>query len=178
MIGVTGVSGSGKSSLVTNVLYKGIHRSLYRSKEEPGLFDKIEGLENIKKVIEISQSPIGRTPRSNPATYTGVFDDIRELYAKTNESKIRGFTKSRFSFNVKGGRCESCRGDGVMRISMHFLPDVYVKCDVCHGKRYNRETLAVKYKEANISDVLNMRVSEALEFLIIFLKLRQIKNFK
>jgi len=164
MIGVTGVSGSGKSSLVTNVLYKGIHRSLYRSKEEPGLFDKIEGLENIKKVIEISQSPIGRTPRSNPATYTGVFDDIRELYAKTNESKIRGFTKSRFSFNVKGGRCESCRGDGVMRISMHFLPDVYVKCDVCHGKRYNRETLAVKYKEANISDVLNMRVSEALEF--------------
>lgn len=164
MIAVTGVSGSGKSSLVNDVLYKGLHRVLYRSKEEPGLFDKIEGTEHIKRIIDISQSPIGRTPRSNPATYTGVFDDIRDLYAQTNESKVRGFTKSRFSFNVKGGRCESCRGDGVMRISMHFLPDVYVKCDVCHGKRYNRETLQVKYRGKTISDILKMTVEDALSF--------------
>ncbi|MFA5719850.1 MAG: excinuclease ABC subunit UvrA [Acholeplasmataceae bacterium] len=164
MIAVTGVSGSGKSSLVNEVLYKGLHRILYRSKEEPGLFDKIEGSEHIKRIIDISQSPIGRTPRSNPATYTGVFDDIRDLYAQTNESKVRGFTKSRFSFNVKGGRCESCRGDGVMRISMHFLPDVYVKCDVCNGKRYNRETLQVKYKGKTISDILKMTVEDALVF--------------
>lgn len=173
LILVTGVSGSGKSSLVNDVLYKGIHRLIYKAKEEPGLFDDITGVENIKKLIEISQTPIGRTPRSNPATYTGVFDDIRDLYAETNESKIRGFTKSRFSFNVKGGRCESCRGDGVKRISMHFLPDVFVKCDVCHGKRYNRETLQVKYKDKTISDVLMMRVDEALEF---FKNIPKIKN--
>lgn len=164
LIVVTGVSGSGKSSLINDVLYKGIHRLIYKAKEEPGLFDKITGAESIKKLIEISQTPIGRTPRSNPSTYTGVFDDIRDLYAETNESKIRGFTKSRFSFNVKGGRCESCKGDGVKRISMHFLPDVFVKCDVCHGKRYNRETLQVKYKDKTISDILMMRVDEALEF--------------
>lgn len=173
LIVITGVSGSGKSSLINDVLYKGLYRMLYKTKEEPGLFDSLSGVENINKLIEISQTPIGRTPRSNPATYTGVFDDIRELYAQTNEAKVRGFTKSRFSFNVKGGRCESCRGDGVKRITMHFLPDVYVKCDVCGGKRYNRETLLVKYKDKTISDVLKMRVEEALEF---FKNIPKIKN--
>ena len=164
MICITGVSGSGKSSLVNEVIYKGLHRSLYRSKEEPGLYDKMEGTEHFKKIIEISQDPIGRTPRSNPATYTGVFDDIRDLYASTNESKIRGYTKSRFSFNLKGGRCESCSGDGVTRISMHFLPDVFVKCESCGGKRYNRETLQVKYRGKTIADVLDMTVEDGVEF--------------
>lgn len=164
LICVTGVSGSGKSSLVNECLYKGLSTEIYKRREEPGLYDKIIGSSNIKKIIEISQSPIGRTPRSNPATYTGVFDYIRELFAETNEAKIRGFTKSRFSFNLKGGRCESCRGDGVTRVSMHFLPDVFVKCDVCGGKRYNKETLQAKYKNKDISDVLDMRVEYALEF--------------
>ena len=173
LICVTGVSGSGKSSLVNEVLYKGLHRMLYRGKDEPGLFDEIKGYESIKKIIEISQSPIGRTPRSNPATYTGVFDDIRDLFAMTNESKIRGYSKSRFSFNVKGGRCETCKGDGVTRISMHFLPDVYVKCEVCGGKRYNRETLQVKFKGKTIADVLDMTVEYALEF---FDNVPKIKN--
>ena len=173
LVCVTGVSGSGKSSLINEVLYKGLHRILYRGKDEPGLFDEIKGSENIKKIIEISQSPIGRTPRSNPATYTGVFDDIRDLFSVTNESKIRGFNKSRFSFNVKGGRCETCRGDGVTRISMHFLPDVFVKCEVCGGKRYNRETLQVKYKGKTIADVLDMTVEDALEF---FDNIPKIKN--
>lgn len=161
---VTGVSGSGKSSLVNECLYKGLSTEIYKRKEEPGLYDKILGSEHIKKIIEISQSPIGRTPRSNPATYTGLFDHIRDLYAETNEAKVRGFTKSRFSFNIKGGRCESCKGDGVTRVSMYFLPDVFVKCDVCGGKRYNRETLQAKYRDKDISDVLDMRVQEALEF--------------
>lgn len=161
---VTGVSGSGKSSLVNECLYKGLSTEIYKRKEEPGLYDKILGSEHIKKIIEISQSPIGRTPRSNPATYTGLFDHIRDLYAETNEAKVRGFTKSRFSFNIKGGRCESCKGDGVTRVSMYFLPDVFVKCDVCGGKRYNRETLQAKYRDKDISNVLDMRVQEALEF--------------
>ena len=173
LICVTGVSGSGKSSLVNEVLYKGLHRMLYRGKDEPGLFDEIKGSESIKKMIEISQSPIGRTPRSNPATYTGVFDDIRDLFSMTNESKIRGYNKSRFSFNVKGGRCETCKGDGVTRISMHFLPDVYVKCEVCGGKRYNRETLQVKFKGKTIADVLDMTVEYALDF---FDNVPKIKN--
>lgn len=173
LICVTGVSGSGKSSLVNEVLYKGLHRMLYRGKDEPGLFDEIKGSESIKKMIEISQSPIGRTPRSNPATYTGVFDDIRDLFSMTNESKIRGYNKSRFSFNVKGGRCETCKGDGVTRISMHFLPDVYVKCEVCAGKRYNRETLQVKFKGKTIADVLDMTVEYALDF---FDNVPKIKN--
>ena len=173
LICVTGVSGSGKSSLVNEVLYKGLHRMLYRGKDEPGLFDEIKGSESIKKMIEISQSPIGRTPRSNPATYTGVFDDIRDLFSMTNESKIRGYNKSRFSFNVKGGRCETCKGNGVTRISMHFLPDVYVKCEVCGGKRYNRETLQVKFKGKTIADVLDMTVEYALDF---FDNVPKIKN--
>ncbi len=161
---VTGVSGSGKSSLVNEILMKAISSKLYRSREKPLEFDKINGIDDIDKLVFISQNPIGRTPRSNPATYTGVFDDIRELFTNTKEAKILGYGKNRFSFNVKGGRCEACWGDGVKRIEMHFLPDVYVPCEVCHGKRYNSETLAIKYKNKNISDVLDMRVSEALEF--------------
>lgn len=164
LICVTGVSGSGKSSLVNECLYKGLASSIYKRREEPGLYDEIIGAEKITRIIEISQSPIGRTPRSNPATYTGVFDHIRELYANTNESKVRGFTKSRFSFNLKGGRCESCKGDGVTRVSMHFLPDVFVKCDVCGGQRYNKETLQVKYKGKTIADVLDMTIEDSLEF--------------
>ena len=161
---VTGVSGSGKSSLVDEIIYKALMKSVYGSKVEPGEHKTIKGLEFIDKVVQISQDPIGRTPRSNPATYIGLFDDIRDLFAEMKESKIRGFTKSRFSFNVKGGRCEACWGDGVKKIEMHFLPDVYVPCDVCGGKRYNKETLEVKFKEKNIYEVLEMRVSEAYDF--------------
>ncbi|KAI7262139.1 hypothetical protein KC345_g9532, partial [Hortaea werneckii] len=162
---VTGVSGSGKSSLINEILYKSLARQLNKAvKVRPGLHKEIRGLENLDKVIEIDQSPIGRTPRSNPATYTGVFDDIRDLFSKTNEAKVRGFQKGRFSFNVKGGRCEACRGDGIIKIEMHFLPDVYVPCEICKGKRYNRETLEVKYKGKNISDVLEMTVEDATEF--------------
>ncbi len=161
---VTGVSGSGKSSLVNEILYKSLARELYRSKEEPGKCEAILGMENVDKVVMISQDAIGRTPRSNPATYVGVFDDIRDLYANTKESKMHGYDKGRFSFNVKGGRCEACYGDGVKKIEMHFLPDVYVPCEVCHGTRYNKETLQIKYKGKNISEVLDMRVSEAALF--------------
>ena len=161
---VTGVSGSGKSTLVNEIIYKSVSNNLYKNKERAGSYREIKGLENIDKVIDISQSPIGRTPRSNPATYTGVFDDIREVFTNTKEAKMRGYDKGRFSFNVKGGRCEACWGDGVKRIEMHFLPDVYVPCEVCGGTRYNRETLDVKYKGKNIYDVLEMTVEEALEF--------------
>ena len=161
---VTGVSGSGKSTLVNEILYKTIANNLYPTKEKPGNVKEVKGLENIDKVVHISQSPIGRTPRSNPATYTGVFDEIRDLFATTKEAKMLGYDKSRFSFNVKGGRCEACRGDGVKKIEMHFLPDVYVPCEICHGKRYNTESLKIKFKGKNIHDVLEMRVSEALEF--------------
>ena len=161
---VTGVSGSGKSSLINSILYRVVANELYRSKEKPGKYKSIKGLENIDKVVDISQAPIGRTPRSNPATYTGVFDDIRDIFTQTKEAKIRGYDKSRFSFNVKGGRCEACWGDGVKKIEMHFLPDVYVPCEVCGGTRYNQETLEVKYKGKSIYDVLEMRVEEALEF--------------
>ena len=170
---VTGVSGSGKSSLVNEILVKAAQQKIYKSKDLPGKHEKILGLDNIDKIVAISQNPIGRTPRSNPATYTGVFDDIRELFTTTKEAKMYGFGKDRFSFNVKGGRCEACRGDGVKKIEMHFLPDVYVPCEVCHGTRYNIETLSIKYKDKNISDVLNMRVSEALEF---FENIPKIKN--
>ena len=161
---VTGVSGSGKSTLVNEILYKSLVRDLNRAKVRPGEHKEIRGLEHLDKVIDIDQSPIGRTPRSNPATYTGVFDDIRDLFANTNEAKIRGYKKGRFSFNIKGGRCEACRGDGIIKIEMHFLPDIYVPCEVCKGKRYNRETLEVKYKGMSIADVLEMTVEEAVEF--------------
>ena len=161
---VTGVSGSGKSSLVNEVLAKGVAAKLYRTKEQAGKHRSITGVSNIDKIINIDQSPIGRTPRSNPATYTGVFTQIRDLFAQTQDAKMRGFSKGRFSFNVKGGRCESCRGDGIIKIEMNFLPDVYVPCEVCHGKRYNRETLEVKYKGKSISDVLDMNIEEALSF--------------
>ena len=161
---VTGVSGSGKSTLINEILYKKVAQELNGAKSKPGMHKEILGLENIDKVIDIDQSPIGRTPRSNPATYTGVFDDIRDVFAQTNMSKMRGYQKGRFSFNLKGGRCEACSGDGIIRIEMHFLPDVYVPCDICKGKRYNRETLEVKYKGKSISEVLGMNVEEALEF--------------
>ena len=161
---VTGVSGSGKSSLVNEILYKALASSVNKSKIKPGKYKSIEGLENIDKVVDIDQSPIGRTPRSNPATYTGTFDLIRDIFAMTNEAKMRGYKKGRFSFNVKGGRCEACSGDGIIKVEMHFLPDVYVPCEVCKGKRYNRETLQVLFKGKNISDVLDMTVEEAIEF--------------
>ena len=161
---VTGVSGSGKSSLVNEILYKSLAQKINKSKVKPGDFDKIDGIDHLDKIIDIDQSPIGRTPRSNPATYTGVFDDIRDVFAQTNEAKIRGYQKGRFSFNVKGGRCEACKGDGIIKIEMHFLPDVYVPCEVCDGKRYNRETLEVTYKGKNIADVLEMTVEEATHF--------------
>ncbi|HLR65681.1 excinuclease ABC subunit UvrA [Virgibacillus alimentarius] len=170
---VTGVSGSGKSTLVNEILYKSLAKNLYRGKHKPGKHKEIKGVNHIEKVIDIDQSPIGRTPRSNPATYTSVFDDVREVFAQTNEAKIRGYKKGRFSFNVKGGRCEACRGDGIIKIEMHFLPDVYVPCEVCHGKRYNRETLEVKYKGKNIADILDMRIEEALDF---FAKIPKIKR--
>ncbi|KYD09559.1 hypothetical protein B4102_1957 [Heyndrickxia sporothermodurans] len=163
-VAVTGVSGSGKSTLVNEVLHKTLAQKLNRAKSKPGEHREITGIDYLEKVIDIDQSPIGRTPRSNPATYTGVFDDIRDVFSATNEAKIRGYKKGRFSFNVKGGRCEACRGDGIIKIEMHFLPDVYVPCEVCHGKRYNRETLEVKYKGKNIADVLDMTVEDAVEF--------------
>ncbi len=161
---ITGVSGSGKSTLINDILYKSISNTLNKSRERAGKHKEVKGIENIDKIINIDQSPIGRTPRSNPATYTGVFDMIRDLFASTNEAKSRGYQKGRFSFNVKGGRCEACKGDGILKIEMHFLPDVFVPCEVCKGKRYNRETLQVKYKDKTISDVLNMNVEDALEF--------------
>ncbi|MBR1724058.1 MAG: excinuclease ABC subunit UvrA, partial [Ruminococcus sp.] len=161
---VTGVSGSGKSSLVNEIISKHLSSKLNRSKDRPGKFRKMEGLEHLDKVIHIDQSPIGRTPRSNPATYTGVFSDIRELFASTADAKAHGYGAGRFSFNVKGGRCEACEGDGILKIEMHFLPDVYVPCEVCRGKRYNRETLEVRYKGKNIHDVLEMTVEEAAKF--------------
>ena len=170
---VTGVSGSGKSTLINEILYKGLSKKLRSSKEIPGKHKDILGSENIDKIINIDQSPIGRTPRSNPATYTGVFDIIRELFSQTTEAKVRGYKQGRFSFNVKGGRCEACSGDGIIKIEMQFLSDVYVPCEVCKGKRYNRETLEVRYKGKNIDDVLNMTVEEALEF---FENIPRIKN--
>ncbi len=161
---VTGVSGSGKSSLVNEILAKALAQKLHRNREQAGEYGDIQGIEHLEKVIEIDQSPIGRTPRSNPATYTGLFDGIRELFSQTQESKMRGYKTGRFSFNVKGGRCEACRGDGILRIEMHFLPDVYVPCEVCKGKRYNRETLEVTYRGKNISDILAMSIEEACTF--------------
>ncbi|GEL76523.1 excinuclease ABC subunit UvrA [Tenuibacillus multivorans] len=170
---VTGVSGSGKSTLINEILYKTLSQKLHRGKAKPGKHKEIRGIDQLEKVIDIDQSPIGRTPRSNPATYTGVFDNIRDVFAQTSEAKIRGYNKGRFSFNVKGGRCEACRGDGIIKIEMHFLPDVYVPCEVCHGKRYNRETLEVKYKGKSIADVLDMRIEEALEFFENIPKIRR-----
>ena len=161
---VTGVSGSGKSTLINEILYKGLSNKLYRTYHRVGKHKEIRGMDYVDKVINIDQSPIGRTPRSNPATYTGVFDAIRELYSQTPEAKMRGYKQGRFSFNVKGGRCEACRGDGIIKIEMHFLPDVYVPCEVCKGARYNRETLEVKYKGKSIADVLDMTVDDAVDF--------------
>ncbi|MBQ4165201.1 MAG: ATP-binding cassette domain-containing protein, partial [Oscillospiraceae bacterium] len=161
---VTGVSGSGKSSLVNEIVYKHLVSKLNRARTRPGKFKDMTGIEHLDKVIMIDQSPIGRTPRSNPATYTGVFNDIRELFAQTNDAKTRGYGPGRFSFNTKGGRCEACEGDGILKIEMHFLPDVYVPCEVCKGQRYNRETLEVRYKGKSIYDVLEMTVSEGVEF--------------
>ena len=161
---VTGVSGSGKSSLVNEIIYKSLARELNRARTIPGKFKEIEGIEQLDKVINIDQSPIGRTPRSNPTTYTGMFDIIRDLFAATMDAKERGYKKGRFSFNVKGGRCEACSGDGILKVEMHFLPDVYVPCEVCHGKRYNRETLEVRFKGKSIADVLDMTINRAVEF--------------
>jgi len=161
---VTGVSGSGKSTLINEILYKALARDLNGARHRPGAHAEIRGVEQIEKVVDIDQSPIGRTPRSNPATYTGVFDDIRDVFAVTNEAKIRGYKKGRFSFNVKGGRCEACRGDGIIKIEMHFLPDVYVPCEICKGQRYNRETLEIRWKGKSIADVLDMTVEDACEF--------------
>jgi excinuclease ABC subunit A len=161
---VTGVSGSGKSTLVNEILFKAVANRLHRAKQRPGAHRRVRGLEEIDKIINIDQSPIGRTPRSNPATYIGLFDHIRDLYSRTQEARARGYKPGRFSFNVKGGRCEVCRGDGQIKIEMHFLPDVYVPCEQCHGKRYNRETLEVRFKGRTIADVLDMTVEEAVDF--------------
>lgn len=178
-IAVTGVSGSGKSTLVNSILKKVIAQKLNRNSEKPGKYKSISGIEHIDRLIDIDQSPIGRTPRSNPATYTGVFDDIRDLFAQTNEAKIRGYKKGRFSFNVKGGRCEACSGDGIIKIEMHFLPDVYVPCEVCHGTRYNSKTLEVHYKDKNIAEILNMTVNDAAEFFAPIPKIaRKIRTIK
>lgn len=178
-IAVTGVSGSGKSTLVNSILKKAVAQKLNRNVDKPGKYHSISGIEHIERLIDIDQSPIGRTPRSNPATYTGVFDDIRDLFAQTNEAKIRGYKKGRFSFNVKGGRCEACSGDGIIKIEMHFLPDVYVPCEVCHGRRYNSETLEVHYKEKNIAEVLDMTVDDALVFFSAIPKIaRKIQTIK
>ena len=173
MITVTGVSGSGKSTLINQILKKALAQKLNKNSDKPGKYRKLEGLEHIDKIVSIDQSPIGRTPRSNPATYTSVFDDIRDLFANTNEAKMKGYKKGRFSFNVKGGRCEVCRGDGIIKIEMHFLPDVYVPCEVCHGNRYNSETLEVKYKGKSIADILNMTVDDAVEFFEAIPKIRR-----
>ena len=170
---VTGVSGSGKSTLVNEILYKTITKQLNGSNEKPGKCKEVVGIDKIDKIINIDQSPIGRTPRSNPATYTGVFDTIRDIFANTNEAKLRGYQKGRFSFNVQGGRCEACNGDGLIKIEMHFLPDIYVPCEVCKGKRYNHETLEVKYKGKTIADVLDMTVEEALDFFSNIPKIKQ-----
>ena len=163
-VAVTGVSGSGKSTLVNEILHKGLMQAVYRSKVPPGLHTAIDGIDQVDKVINIDQAPIGRTPRSNAATYTGVFDHVRKLFAQTEESRVRGYKPGRFSFNVKGGRCEACSGDGTLRIEMHFLPDVYVPCEVCRGARYNRDTLDIEFKGRTIADVLDMPCEEALEF--------------
>jgi excinuclease ABC subunit A len=163
-VAITGVSGSGKSTLIRDILLPVLMQQIYKSKVPAGRHTRIEGIEHLDKVIDMDQSPIGRTPRSNPATYTGVFDHIRKLFASTNEAKVRGYMPGRFSFNVKGGRCEACSGDGTIKIEMHFLPDVYVPCEVCKGARYNRDTLDVEFKGRNISDVLDMPVTEAVEF--------------
>ncbi|NQU19291.1 ATP-binding cassette domain-containing protein, partial [bacterium] len=170
---ITGVSGSGKSTLIDEILYRAASRKLYGSKQKPGKFDKIKGLEHIDKVIEVDQSPIGRTPRSNPVTYTNVFSHIRDFFTRLPESRVRGYRPGRFSFNVKGGRCESCQGDGIKKIEMHFLPDVYVKCQVCDGHRFNEQTLEVKYKGKSISDVLELSIEEAWE---LFENIPQIRN--
>ncbi|MBM2820768.1 MAG: excinuclease subunit excinuclease subunit, partial [Candidatus Berkelbacteria bacterium] len=163
-VGVTGVSGSGKSTLVNEILYKALARKLMKSLDRPGKYARLEGVENLDKIVIIDQSPIGRTPRSNPATYTNVFSSIRELFSKTKEARIRGYLPGRFSFNVSGGRCDNCDGDGVIKIEMHFMADVYIPCDVCAEKRFNKETLEVKFKDKNIADVLDMTVEESLEF--------------
>ena len=170
---VTGVSGSGKSTLVNEVLYKAVANRLHRTRQRAGAHRRITGLEQLDKIISVDQSPIGRTPRSNPATYIGLFDQIRELFSKTQEARARGYKPGRFSFNVKGGRCEVCRGDGQIKIEMHFLPDVYVPCEQCHGKRYNRETLEVRFKGKTIADVLEMPIEEALEFFAHIPKIRR-----
>jgi len=165
-VAVTGVSGSGKSTLVSDILHKALMQHIYSAKTPPGLHKRVEGLEALDKIINIDQQPIGRTPRSNPATYTGVFDHIRKLFAKTQEAKVRGYLPGRFSFNVKGGRCEACSGDGTIKIEMHFLPDVYVPCEICDGARYNRDTLEIEFKGKNIAEVLELSCEEALEFFL------------
>jgi len=164
LICVTGVSGSGKSTLVNDILFKAARRTLHGSRDTPGAHSRINGLDRVDRLVQVNQAPIGRTPRSNPATYTGIFDDIRKLFSQTKESKIRGYAPGRFSFNVKGGRCEACQGQGVKKIEMHFLPDIFVTCEICDGKRYNRETLEVTYRHKTIADVLDMPVEDAIEF--------------